>query len=223
MTQPPSSRVTSSLRSWIISITRAPEYAQSQGTQRLAAVVFGFSRCVPRTASAALRISQGGLSIATRARSAMLTRLLTAPGRSVAMACQLEVAHGHPDQSGPGRPRPRARGGDRRRGRRDRAHAAHPRGVAGAAACLAAVPHAAAALGGRRRDGACALRGGDRRARPARRLDRVERIRRQQFRPDRRLSGARGQSRRLRRSAQHRGLGTSKRFARERGRRQAIA
>ena len=33
--------------------------------------------------------------------------------------------------------------------------------------------------------------------------------------PDRRLSGARGQSRRLRRSAQHRGLGTSKRFARD--------
>ena len=61
-----------------------------------------------------------------------------------------------------------------------------------------AVPHAAAALGGWRRDGACGLRGGDRGTRPARRLDRVERIRRQQFRPDRRLSGACGQSRHLR-------------------------
>ena len=50
------------------------------------------------------------------------------------MPCQSEVPHGHPDQSGPVRPRPRARSGDRRRGRRDRAHAARPRGVAGATA-----------------------------------------------------------------------------------------
>src|ERR1700736_6780762 len=76
------------------------------------------------------------------------TRRLTAPGRSAAMARQPEVAHGHPDPSGPSRPRPRARGGEWRRSRRDRAHAAHPRGVAGAAPWIAAVPHAAAVLGG---------------------------------------------------------------------------
>jgi hypothetical protein len=61
------------------------------------------------------------------------------------------------------------------------------------------------------------LCGGDRGTRPARRFDRVECVRRQQFLPDRRLPGACGQSSHLRRSAQYRGLGTSKRFARESG------
>jgi len=62
-------------------------------------------------------------------------------------------------------------------------------GRAGAAACLAAVPHAAAALGGRgETEPALYVAAIEELARTTPR--RVERIRRQQFLPDCRLSGA---------------------------------
>ena len=94
-------------------------------------------------------------------------------------------------------------------GRRDRADAGNPRTSSEPAARGAAVPHAAAALGGRRPGRALDLPAHDRGDRPLRRLGRLEHLRRQQRGADRALHPARGGAHDLRRSARPDLLGTA--------------